>query len=271
MTMSLHTGTPGSGKSYDAVRQVLDALRADKWVIANFGINFTRRQLKHGLDKRFTYVPNEDLTIEVLVMHGLDNGYLLGRKESQCLVVIDEAGGRYPANMPKLDKKKRISLGKEVVKDNIEEWQEFFSQHGKLNFDFILVTQAPRLIYRQILSFVEYNFTFRKVNRFGPFKWLPFTVFCKVEQWFQIKQRVGSEFFLYNKAVARQYDRWKIFSGFHLSERLMTLIQNGLAARPGTVDKNDIRSIFVPLDGAGELPEGSGDDGTMASDSIRAS
>ncbi|ODA41064.1 zonular occludens toxin domain-containing protein [Desulfosporosinus sp. BG] len=218
MSISFYSGTPGSGKSYNAICQILWALRLNKMVIANFPIKFTDKEIKRGYDKRFFYLPNEQITVESLVVFAIEHGMIEKKKESQCLVVIDEAGGRFNC--------------RESLKTDRAEWIDFFSQYRKLGYYFILVAQNDRMIDKQIRGFVEYEMIHRKVNRFGPFRILPFTLFVCVEKWYVVKQKVGAEFILYRKRIANRYDTYAMFTGFKLSQTLLDKITNIRAPVP---------------------------------------
>lgn len=210
MSISLYSGTPGSGKSYNAICQVLWALRLNKMVIANFPLKFSKKELQRGYDKRFYYIPNEEITVESMVIFAIEHGMIEAKKESQCLVVIDEAGGRFNC--------------RESLKSDRAEWIDFFSQYRKIGYYFILVAQNDRMIDKQIRGFVEYEIIHRKVNRFGPFRILPFTLFVAVERWYVVKQKVGAEFMLFHKSVANHYDTYAMFTGFKLSQALLDKI-----------------------------------------------
>lgn len=209
--ITLYTGTPGSGKSYHVVTTALRNLLMKRFVIANFALKFTEKQLKRGYDKRFFYYPNEKITINELVLFALDNDMIEKQKESQCLVIIDEAGGRFNC--------------RDFGKSDRAEWIDFFSQHRKLGFDFVLVAQNDRMIDRQIRGYIETEIRHRKVNNFGPFWILPFPAFVAIEYWYTAKQRVGAEYFLFRKKVALQYDSMKMFSGFKLSAEMLARIE----------------------------------------------
>lgn len=235
--ITLYTGTPGSGKSYHAIQLILKCLSWGRMVIANFPIKFTKREIKKGYDKRFYYWPNEEITIENLIIFALEKGMIERAKESQCLVVIDEAGGRFNC--------------RDFAKSDRRNWIDFFSQHRKVGYDFLLVAQNDRMLDRQIRGYIEIEKKHRKVNNFGPFAFLPFTLFVAVEHWYTAKQRVGAEYFMFRKKVADRYDTMRMFSGFTISPELIARIE---ARRQGlAVDVTDdvrvpIDSIFVEYD-----------------------
>lgn len=224
--IALHSGTPSSGKSYDCIRDIIIYLRGGKWVIANFPVKFTAREISKGYADRFFYWPNHDITVDNLVLFALEKGMVQARRENQCIVVYDEAGGKY--NPREWDNKDRY------------EWIQFFSQHAKLGFSFILVAQTDKMIDRQIRGFIEIENRYRKVNRFigkgfvetivlFPFilvMWLfHLTLFAKVQYWYCVKEKMGAEFFFFRKSVARRYDRYRMFDGFKFNATLMDKIK----------------------------------------------
>lgn len=224
--ITLYSGTPGSGKSYHAIELILSMLSKGRYVIANFPIKFTQKQIKKGIDKLFYYYPNEKITIDELIEFALEKDFIGKGKESQCLVVIDEAGGRFNC------RDFRDSMRKE--------WIDFFSQHRKLGFDFILVAQNDRMLDRQIRGYLEYEKKHRKINNFSAFSFLPLTVFVAVEYWYALKQRTGSEFVLFKKRISNQYDSMALFSGFTLSSELIKRIEEKKAG----IEKKEMPAGF---------------------------
>lgn len=232
--ITLYTGTPGSGKSFHSISVILRALSFRQMVIANFPIKFTAREIKRGYDKRFYYWTNEEINIENLIVFALDNGMIEKAKESQCLVVIDEAGGRFNC--------------RDFAKSDRRNWIDFFSQHRKIGYDFILVAQNDRMLDRQIRGYIETEKKHRKANNFGPFGFLPFTLFVAVENWYTAKQRVGSEFFLFRQKIADRYDSMRMFSGFTISPELIAKIEarrKGIDAEIDDGMQTSIEAIFT--------------------------
>lgn len=235
--ITLYSGTPGSGKSFHSIGLILRCLAWNRLVIANFPIHFTKREIKKGYDKRFHYWPNEDITIENLILFALENGMIDKMEESQCLVVIDEAGGRFNC--------------RDFAKSDRRNWIDFFSQHRKVGYDFLLVAQNDRMIDRQIRGYIEIEKKHRKTNNFGPFAFLPLTIFVAVEYWYTAKQRVGAEFFLFRKKIANRYDSMRMFSGFTISPELIAKIEDrrqGLDVEVSNDMRVSIDTIFVDSD-----------------------
>lgn len=191
-----YSGTPGSGKSLHVARDIYNKLFVKKHsVIANFDINqdLYNKKKKKG---EFLHVPNNDLTPQFLIDHSLKNGFY--GKEGSCLVVIDECQIMF--NPRSWSDKYRI------------EWINFFTQHRKLGYNFVLISQFDRLVDRQIRSLFEYEYKHRKINNFKIGKLLPVSMFCAVEYWYGVKERVSSEMFFYSRKYGKLYDTFKNFN-----------------------------------------------------------
>lgn len=199
--ISLYTGTPGSGKSLHMARDVLDWLKMKrKAVIANFAVNeevVNRGLFGKGSLGRFTYIPNNDMTVKKLIDYAEKN-HIKG-KERQTLLCLDECQTFF--NPREFARKDRL------------EWNNFFSQHRKLGYEVILVTQTDRLIDRQIRALVEYEVKHRKINNFKFGKLSPIPLFCSVYYWYGVRERLGCEFFVYKKKLGDLYDSYKMFEG----------------------------------------------------------
>lgn len=86
MTISLYSGTPGSGKSLDATDRIRRRLKRGLPVIANY--NLDKSKIPHP--ELFTYIDNKDLTPAriVEIARGWFGTHRFG--EDKVLVVIDE-------------------------------------------------------------------------------------------------------------------------------------------------------------------------------------
>ena len=85
MSITLYTGTPGSGKSFHAAKDIEHRMRRGGTLICNFPVNtgFVRK-----CRAQVEYWDNSELTAERLVAYALEH-HKIG-KEGQALVVIDE-------------------------------------------------------------------------------------------------------------------------------------------------------------------------------------
>jgi len=197
MSIYLYSGTPRSGKSLKATYKIIQWLRAKKNVISNFPVDldyFKSRKIGN-----FTYKDNNDLTVDFLIQYAKENH--VKNTKVQTLIVIDECGSIF--NCRQWENKER------------QKWINFFSLHGHLNYDIILISQSDRLIDRQIRAFIETEYKHRALKNyklFGQILSLIFGgLFVSVEYWYGPNLKCGSEFFLLNRKKARVYDTMKMF------------------------------------------------------------
>lgn len=200
MSIWLYTGTPGSGKSYHAARDIVNRLKRPGGLIANFPIyeDFVAEKKRKS---HVEYWDNSELTAERLVAYALDH-HKIG-VEAQTLVIIDECQILY--NCRDFGRKDRNA------------WVTLFSQHRKLGFNFILITQNDRMLDKQIRALVETEIRHRKLNNYGLGGMLisltGMTWFVAIEYWYGgNKLMLGKQIFPYHKKYAKIYDSYKLFS-----------------------------------------------------------
>lgn len=95
----------------------------------------------------------------------------------------------------------------------------FFSQHRKLGFNVILITQSDRMLDRQIRSLIETEVRHRKLNNYG-FGGLFLSLFSFGCSWFIAidywyggnKLKLGQTVFPFRKRYSEVYDSYKLFS-----------------------------------------------------------
>lgn len=193
----LYSGTPGSGKSLHVAKDIYTKVGFRKQnVIANFEVDtaLLYKGKKHGT---FVFCDNRNLTVKWLTAYAMQN-HVRGR-EGQTLLIIDECQVHF--NPREFGRKDRL------------DWISFFCEHRKLGFNVILVTQFDRLLDRQIRSLVEYEYKHRKVNNFKIGMLLPFPMFCAVEYWYGVREKLSTSFFPYRRKYGALYDTFKTFHG----------------------------------------------------------
>lgn len=200
MTISLFTGTPGSGKSLHLASIIYWHLRAGKPVIANFEIN--REAVRNGTE-RFAYVDNSALSPRLLQDFAIR--YWDGKpvKEGELTLIIDECGVLFsPRDWNASDRR---------------DWIKFFSQHRKLGYTVYLVAQFDGMVDKQIRALVEYEIKHRKVNNHGwvgtLFGMVAFgrPVIAAVTYWYGVKKKISAEWTIGLRRYYRIYDTMKIF------------------------------------------------------------
>lgn len=198
MSIWLYTGTPGSGKSLHAARDIVSRLKRSGGLICNFPIK------EDAVKKRRSHVEywdNSELSAARLVQYALKN-HVIG-KEGQTLIVIDECQVIF--NCRDFGRKDRNA------------WVQFFAQHRKLGFNVILITQNDKMIDKQVRALVETEVKHRKINNYGLggliLSLTGMTWFAAIEYWYGgNKLVIGKQFFAYHKKYAEIYDSYKLFS-----------------------------------------------------------
>jgi hypothetical protein len=199
MAITVYTGTPGSGKSFHAAKDIVRRLKRGGGLICNFPINegYVKKKKTH-----VEYWDNSEFSVERFVKYALDN-HKIG-KEGQTLVVIDECQILF--NCRDFGRKDRNA------------WVNLFAQHRKLGFNFILITQSDRFLDKQIRALIEEEVRHRKLNNYGigglllglTFK----TWFIAISYWYGgNKLLTGKEVFAYKKKYEKIYDSYRMFSG----------------------------------------------------------
>lgn len=144
-------GTPGSGKTYEAVKKLLDNLKLGRVVYTNID----------GLD--------DDVHREFIKLYcGLDD-YKLGRQlrfltnaEMQCFWTIVE-----PGSLIMIDEVHKLFSNRDWASDSNKGFTEWASTHRHHGFDVVLITQDIEKIDKHARSLLEWSYFFRKINFFG--------------------------------------------------------------------------------------------------------
>lgn len=207
--MYLYTGTPGSGKSYHMSQLIYWAVRKGDPVICNFEIN---KDVFKGRDtSMFFYVDDQQLTPENL--YKFSRWYFGDKpvKEGKITLYIDECAVYFNAR----------SWGDKSRKD----WVKFFTQHRKLGYDIILITQFDTMIDKQVRALVEYEVKHRKLNNVGWVGKLASVVFVGrpvfvcISYWYPQKERLSAQFVLGRNKYFGFYDTYAVFDGQEIGSK----------------------------------------------------
>ncbi len=146
-----YVGTPGSGKTYEAVLSILENLKKGRVVYTNIEgleLSVCREMIKNVCDL-------SDLSIEkqlkIFEPHELDNFW--NHVEPKSLIVIDEVQKVFSSRDWQSEKNKHFGF-----------WASTHRHHG---FDVILITQNPERVDSAVRGLFEWTYLFRKVNFFG--------------------------------------------------------------------------------------------------------
>ena len=198
MSIILYSGTPGSYKSFHAVKTCIQWLRSGGNLITNFPLNYTKK-IKYPIRGVYECVNNLDLTVDYLTKFACDHHHQ-GIK-AQTLVVIDEASIKF--NSRDFN-----------VHDRMD-WINFFANHRHFNFNVILITQQDKMLDKQIRGLIEIEFKHRALKNYKLFGMLLDLIFhgcfmC-VEVWYPCKLKTGAMFNVFRKSYAECYDTMGLF------------------------------------------------------------
>ena len=208
----LYSGTPGSYKSYHAVKESIWWLKHGFNVIANFPLDYSH-VIKRNIKGRFDFVPTPDLTVDFLIQYAADH-HKPGRKP-QTLIVIDEAAIKFNA--------------REFNKHDRLDWINFFANHRHFNFDVILVTQSDIMLDKQIRQLIEHEYKHRALSNFMWFGRLLGLVFrgvhLYIDIWYPMQMKDKTQFCLFNKRIADCYDTMGLFVGSKAMDSLQSKVK----------------------------------------------
>jgi zona occludens toxin (predicted ATPase) len=147
----IHEGVPGSGKSYDGVRKILDALRAGRVVYSN--IDGLQSDVCQEYISQKLGITRDALTSQLV--HLPDNSIhnFWDHCEYGSFVVIDEAQNYFNS--------------RDFVKDANREFGKWASTHRHHGYDLLLITQRAERIDTAVRSLAEFRYRYRKLNVFG--------------------------------------------------------------------------------------------------------
>ena len=202
-----YSGTPGSGKSLDMAREISYWIKnMRKNVISNTNINIDNIQKNKKKRGKFYFLDNCYVTPKFFYSYA--KKFHKPGKESQTLIVIDEAQMLFAPNT--------VKLKCQEDKTYRQEWLRFFTQHRHLGYDIILVSQFDKLIDAQVRCLFEFNVVHRKANNFGVLgsilTILRVPLFVKVTYWYGVNQICEKKFFTYRKKYGQIYDSYTFFS-----------------------------------------------------------
>lgn len=142
--IDLFTGTPGSGKTSHAAKVITEYSQYGRLVVGN--IELASRPLLARSGWSYKYVP----TLELDPLRLLRSGPC---RENSRLLVIDEA--------------QLIFNSRDWNAEGRRNWIEFFTQHRKLGWRVLLITQDKKMLDKQIIALAENNYIHRKMSSFG--------------------------------------------------------------------------------------------------------
>ena len=145
------TGTPGSGKSYEAVKKILDNIRMGRVVYTNIDGIFD----SECLEMIKTYCNLSDLALTRLLRpienEQIENFWM--HVEPGALIILDEIHKWFSNRDWQAEKNKQFGY-----------WASTHRHHG---YDVVLITQNIERVDAAVRSLLEWNYVYRKVNFLG--------------------------------------------------------------------------------------------------------
>lgn len=144
-------GTPGSGKTYEAVKKIVDNLKMGREVWTNIdGL-----QLQESLEaiKNLTDMSDSELSAK---LH-----YLTNEQCSQFWLFVPHGA------LILVDEVHKLFSNRNWASDQNKDFTEWASTHRHFGNDVVLITQDLEKIDKHARSLIEWTYFFRKVNQFG--------------------------------------------------------------------------------------------------------
>jgi len=151
MAIIAFTGTPGSGKTYEAVQKIVHNLMLGKTIHTN--IDGIDNELCREMIKGVTGLSDLALTIQLQMLDHDEVYDFWNHVTPRSVIVLDEVQNYFSSRDWQSEKNKDFAR-----------WSSTHRHHG---FEVILITQNLERIDTAVRSLVEWCYVFRKVNFFG--------------------------------------------------------------------------------------------------------
>lgn len=194
MSITLYTGSPGSGKSLHCTEEIIKSIEKGINVISNYSIAIEKIENARG---KYVHKTDKDITVNFLIDFAKAN-HKKG-KENQTLLVLDEAQLKF--NSRSWQSSDRVN------------WNKFFTVHRHLGYEIILATQKDSFLDSQIRGLIEYELNHKnlKKSKLGDlFQFMPNWFIC-IKYWYHSKMKISVSYFLLKKKVIKCYDSYIMF------------------------------------------------------------
>ena len=144
-------GTPGSGKSYESVKKILDNLRMGRVVFTNIDGMFSpecQEAIKSVCDLSDLALVKQFHKLEHYQLEDFWNHVIPGS-----LIVLDEV--------------QKVFSSRDWQSQKNKEFANWASTHRHQGFDVVLISQQMERIDAAVRGLLEWTYVFRKVNFFG--------------------------------------------------------------------------------------------------------
>lgn len=160
--ISCYEGLPGAGKTYDAMRKLLDNLSQGRRILTN--ISGPDQEEKQEIIKHFLNFEDSQLKEKLVALPDHQVTEFWNHTNPGDLVIIDEAQNFF--NSRDWQTKANRAFGK---------WA---SEHRHLGVDLILITQNVERIESSVRSLIEFTYRYKKLNMFGNLVKKKYIRFC---------------------------------------------------------------------------------------------
>ena len=149
--ISCYEGLPGAGKSYDAMRKLLDNLAQGRRILTN--ISGPDQEAKQEIIKHFLNLDDSQLKNNLVALQDDQVTQFWDHTKPGDLIIIDEAQNFFNA--------------RDWQTKSNREFGKWASEHRHIGVDLILITQNVERIESSVRSLIEFTYRYKKLNMFG--------------------------------------------------------------------------------------------------------
>lgn len=160
--ISCYEGLPGAGKTYDAMRKLLDNLSQGRRILTN--ISGPDQEEKQEIIKHFLNLDDSQLKENLVTLQDHQVTEFWNYLKPGDLIIIDEAQNFF--NSRDWQRKENRAFGR---------WA---SEHRHQGVDLILITQNVERIESSVRSLIEFTYRYKKLNMFGNLVKKKYIRFC---------------------------------------------------------------------------------------------
>jgi len=160
--ISCYEGLPGAGKTYDAMRKLMDNLFQGRRILTN--ISGPDQEEKQEIIKHFLNFEDSQLKENLVALQDHQVTEFWEHTKPGDLVIIDEAQNFF--NSRDWQTKTNRAFGK---------WA---SEHRHMGVDLVLITQNIERIESSVRSLNEFTYRYKKLNMFGNLVKKKYVRFC---------------------------------------------------------------------------------------------
>lgn len=245
MTIEIFEGTPGSGKSFCAIEDMMFHIIAGGVVASNFLLS---PDWAMRLSRSSTLFVKDPKKLIQKARKYWNRAFYVGSSETVMKLSGLLRGENSIADRFCSEKmsKKREGVGRLYIDEaqlyfNSRNWKdnmgfiEFFTQHRKLKWDVVLIAHSIDMIDKQIKPLIEYQRSFRnlrKVKVLG-FPITPWPIFMQVQKYAGVGAGKGMKsqpmsLTILKQEYADMYDSFDVFGFNGLNERIRRQPAKGL-------------------------------------------